>query len=264
MKGENPAPGTADSPVTFHSLFISDLHLSLQAPGVARIFLDFLKGPARQARHLYILGDLFNAWPGDDCLDSPEFAFGRIIVHALYQLTQAGVKLGVMHGNRDFLIGSEFIRQTGATPLPDPYRLSLPGKSFILSHGDMLCVDDQDYLAFRAKVRNPAWQVEFLNRPLQERRAIAARMRRQSTIAKQEKVERQQQYLMDLNPEATENFLRYHGHITFIHGHTHRPDKHVHLIDGIPVERWVLADWTEQAGECLAWNGRQLERFSLR
>ena len=88
-------------------------------------------------------------------------------------------------------------------------------------------------------------------------------MRRESPVAKQEKIERQQQYLMDLNPEATENFLRYHGHITFIHGHTHLPARHVHLIDGIPVERWVLADWKENAGECLAWNGRQLERIPL-
>ena len=263
MNGENLAPKAADTPVTFHSLFIADLHLSLQAPGTARIFLNFLNGRARQAKHLYILGDLFNAWPGDDCLDNPEFAFGRIVVHALHQLTQSGVKLWLMHGNRDFLIGSEFIRRTGATPLPDPYRLSLPGRSFVLSHGDMLCIDDQDYLNFRAKVRDPAWQVEFLNRPLLERRAIAAQMRRESTAAKQEKIERQQQYLMDLNPEATENFLRYHGHITFIHGHTHLPARHVHLIDGIPVERWVLADWKENAGECLAWNGRQLERIPL-
>lgn len=244
-------------------LFISDLHLSPQTPGITRIFLDFLSGPAREAEHLYILGDLFDAWPGDDCLDDPELPLGREIVHALHALTQSGVKLSLMHGNRDFLIGGDFACRSGAIPLPDPYLLALPGRKFILSHGDMLCTDDQDYQAFRAKVRHPSWYTQFLNKPLAERLAIVTHMRQQSIQAKREKQAQQQQYLMDLNPGATEEFLRYHGHATFIHGHTHRPEKHEHWVDGILVERWVLADWQEDRGECLAWDGHQLARMAL-
>ena len=244
-------------------IFLSDLHLSPTTPGITRIFLAFLGGLARQAEHVFILGDLFDAWPGDDCLDAPAFSFSREIVQALNELTASGVRLSLMHGNRDFLIGAEFARRTGATPLPDPWLLSLPGRKFILSHGDMLCTDDQDYLIFRAMVRNPVWHVEFLNRPLAERVLIAAQMRQQSILNKREKRERQQHYLMDVNAGATESFLRYHDHATLIHGHTHRPKKHIHRIDGIAVERWVLADWREDRGECLVWDGRQLGRVSL-
>ena len=153
--------------------------------------------------------------------------------------------------------------RSAARLLPDPFVLSLPTWQFVLSHGDLLCTDDTDYQSFRTQVRDSAWRNAFLAKPLGERKAIAAALRQQSENAKQAKANPAQRYLMDLNPEATENFLRYHGHITFIHGHTHLPGKHVHLIDGIPVERWVLADWKESAGECLAWNGRLLERISL-
>lgn len=243
--------------------FISDLHLSPQTPGVARIFLDYLGGLARAAEHLYILGDLFEAWPGDDCIDDPEDTFNRGIIEALHALTDSGVKLSLMHGNRDFLLGNEFAVRSGACPLPDPYVLSLPSWQFVLSHGDLLCTDDQDYQLFRAQIRDPAWRVAFLNKPLQERKAIAAALRKQSEHMKREKLLHGQEYMMDLNPDATDDFLRYNGYATFIHGHTHRPEKHDHLVDGIHVERWVMSDWHEDQGEYLSWDGQQLRRNEL-
>jgi len=243
--------------------FISDLHLSPQTPGITRIFLDFLASRARAAEYLYILGDLFDVWPGDDGIDDPEDAFNRGIVDSLRALTDSGVKLLLMHGNRDFLLGNEFTRRSGAVPLPDPYVLSLPAWQFVLSHGDMLCTDDKDYQAFRAQVRDPVWRVAFLNKPLGERKAIAAALRQQSEKAKLEKLQQGQHYLMDLNPGATDDFLRYHGYATFIHGHTHRPATHDHLVDGIHVERWVMSDWHEDRGEFLCWDGRQLSREPL-
>ncbi|MBS1229634.1 MAG: lpxH [Proteobacteria bacterium] len=242
--------------------FISDLHLSPQAPGATRIFLDFLGGPARSAGHLFILGDLFDVWPGDDCIDESPDGFNRMIVDALRELTDSGVSLSVMHGNRDFLLGDEFARRSGAKALPDPYVLSLPGWQFVLAHGDRLCTDDTDYQAFRAQVRDPAWRVAFLNKPLAERQAIASALRQQSEQAKREKL--QAPRLMDLNPADTDDFLRQHGYATFIHGHTHRPATHDHLVDGIHVERWVLADWHEDRGEALSWDGKQLTRNVLR
>ena len=243
--------------------FISDLHLSPQAPGATRIFLDFLGGPARAAGHLFILGDLFDVWPGDDGIDDSPDGFNRMIVNALRALTDSGVGVSVMHGNRDFLLGDEFARRSGAKTLPDPYLLSLPSWQFVLSHGDLLCTADTDYQAFRAQVRDPAWRVAFLNKPLAERQAIAAALRQQSENSKREKLQRAQ-HLMDLNPGDTDDFLRHHGYATFIHGHTHRPATHDHLVDGIHVERWVLADWHEDRGEALSWDGKQLRREVLR
>ena len=244
-------------------LFISDLHLSPQAPGVTRIFLDFLGGRARNAEHLYILGDLFEVWVGDDGIDDPDDGFNRQIVSALRALTDSGVKLSVLHGNRDFLLGEEFAARSGARLLPDPFVLSLPTWQFVLSHGDLLCTDDTDYQAFRTQVRDPAWRNVFLAKPLAERKAIAAALRQQSENAKQAKANPSQRYLMDLNPRATDDFLRAHGYATFVHGHTHLPAKHDHLVDGIHIERWVMTDWQENQGECLCWDGERLERTIL-
>lgn len=240
--------------------FISDLHLAPQAPGATRIFLEFLGGPARAAERLFVLGDLFDAWPGDDCLEAAPDGFYRTLVEALRALTDAGVELSVMPGNRDFLLGDEFARRSGAKLVADPYVLSLPSWQFVLAHGDQLCTDDDDYQAFRRQVRDPAWRVDFLDKPLAERQAIAGALRRQSEQAKREKEQR----LMDLNPADTDDFLRQHGYATFIHGHTHRPAKHDHLVDGIHVERWVLADWHEDRGEFLSWDGSELARHELR
>jgi UDP-2,3-diacylglucosamine hydrolase len=252
-------PGLKDAVI----LFISDLHLSTQTPGVTRLFLDFLGGPARTAEHLFILGDLFEAWPGDDCIDDPDDAFNREMVGALRTLTESGVKLSVMHGNRDFLLGDEFVSRTGARLLPDPFVLSMPDWQFVLSHGDALCTDDEDYQTFRRQVRSPAWQSGFLGKSLTERKAIAAQLRQRSEESKRERGTHSR-YLFDLTPAATDDFLRDHGYATFIHGHTHLPATHDHLVDGIHVERWVMADWHEDRGEYLSWDGEHLKRNLLR
>lgn len=245
--------------------FISDLHLAPQAPGVTRIFLDYLRGRARAAERIFILGDLFDVWPGDDCIDDDgaDGSFNRRIVDALRQLADAGVAIALLHGNRDFLLGDEFARRSGVRLLADPYLLSLPEWQFILAHGDRLCTDDADYQQFRAQVRHPDWRASFLAKPLGERQAIASALRRQSEQSKREK-QQQAPDVMDVNPAATDDFLRAHGYATFIHGHTHRPATHDHFVDGIHVERWVLADWHDERGELLGWDGRQLGREVLR
>lgn len=240
-------------------LFISDLHLSPQAPGVTRLFLDFLGGRARAAEQLFILGDLFEAWPGDDCIDDPDEHFNAGLVDALRELSTSGVAVSLMRGNRDFLLGDEFAARSASRLLADPYVLSLPTWQFVLSHGDALCTDDDDYQKFRTQVRDPAWRSAFLSRPLAERKAIAAALRQQSEASKREKP----QSLMDVNPGATEDFLREHGYATLIHGHTHRPARHDHIVDGIHVERWVMADWHDSRGECLCWDGETLTREVL-
>ena len=243
--------------------FISDLHLSPQAPGVTRIFLDYLGGSARSAEQLFILGDLFEAWPGDDAIDDAGEAFNQIIVESLRVLSDTGTRLYLMHGNRDFLLGEEFASRCGARLLSDPYVLTLPEWQFILSHGDSLCTDDREYQTFRAQVRSPVWRHAFLEKPLPERKAIAHALRQQSEKSKHEKLLHAQTYLMDVNAVATDDFLRKHGYATFIHGHTHHPATHDHMVDGIHVERWVLADWQENHGEVLCWDGERLQREAL-
>ncbi len=239
--------------------FLADLHLSPEAPGITRLFLDYLAGDARGAGQVFILGDLFEAWPGDDLLDDQDEPFAAEIAAQLKTLCDSGTAVSVQHGNRDFLLGERFAEASGSLLLPDPYTLTLPAARFVLAHGDALCTDDADYQAFRRQVRDPGWRNAFLQKPLAERKAIAAAMRRQSEMSKREK----SASLMDLNPAATEDFLRRHGHATFIHGHTHQPAVHTHTVDGIRVDRWVLADWQENRGEYLAWDGRALARHVL-
>jgi UDP-2,3-diacylglucosamine hydrolase len=237
-------------------LFISDLHLSPRSPGATRLFLQFLAGRARQAEALYILGDLFETWIGDDDIDEPYHAE---IVSALRAASDAGLKISVMHGNRDFLLGSGFTAASGTLLLKDPYVLSTAEWQFVLSHGDALCLDDSAYMAFRAQVRSPEWQATLLAKPLGERRAIAAHMREVSESSQRGK----DNPYTDLQAAATDDFLREHGYATFIHGHTHQPATHDHIVDGIHVERWVMSDWHEDSGECLVWNGEALHREVL-
>lgn len=243
--------------------FISDLHLAPQSPGTTRIFLDYIKNQAQSVERLFILGDLFEVWPGDDVINNTEDIFLRSVVNALRTVSNAGVKLSLMHGNRDFLLDKEFAALCGARLLPDPYVLTLPEWQFVLSHGDSLCTDDKEYQSFRAQVRSPAWRQAFLEKPLAERTTIANTLRQQSEISKREKLQQARGYVMDLNPAATDDFLREHGYATFIHGHTHHPATHDHLVDGIHVERWVLADWHEDRGEYLSWDGERLVREAL-
>lgn len=240
--------------------FISDLHLAPDLPGVTRLFQHFLHTQGAQSQALYILGDLFDHWVGDDQLEAP---YPRSIASQLQELAQKGCHIGILHGNRDFLLGEAFCQAAGAQLLTDPYVLSVPTWQFVLTHGDGLCTDDQDYQHFRQQVRSPAWQHDFLARPLAERLALAQGLRQQSRNTKESKPD----YLMDVNGGATDDFLRDHGYATLIHGHTHRPDRHDHLVDGIHCERWVLADWRETpqgaTGDCLIWDGESLRRQPL-
>ncbi|MDD5296345.1 MAG: UDP-2,3-diacylglucosamine diphosphatase [Rhodocyclaceae bacterium] len=222
-------------------LLISDLHLCPSRRDVTGAFLDFLEGRARQARALYILGDLFEYWVGDDCLESD--AFGSGIVRALAGLVRSGVPGYLMVGNRDFLIGPAFARASGLTLLSDPTLIELSGVPTLLMHGDSLCSDDTAYQAFRALSRSPEWQSGFLSRPLTERHAMAEAYRRQSEEEKAGKASA----IMDVNPEAVAQALRRHGYPRLIHGHTHRPARHEHEVDGRCCERWVLPDWKDRA-----------------
>jgi UDP-2,3-diacylglucosamine hydrolase len=218
------------------ALFISDLHLSADEPATTAGFLRFLCGPARQAESLTILGDLFDYWAGDDDLDDP---FNAQIISALRGLSDSGVPLAFMAGNRDFLIGADFARAAGVTLLPDPYLQKINGIRTVLTHGDALCTDDLDYQAFRRQVRDPDWQAHFLARPLATRRAEISALRQRSEQEKQIKPAA----IMDVNPAAVAVLLRQHAAQTLIHGHTHRPGHHHLNVDGQPCQRWVLGDW---------------------
>jgi UDP-2,3-diacylglucosamine hydrolase len=216
--------------------FISDLHLCDSRPEINRAFFEFLRGPARAAGALYILGDLFEYWAGDDDLGDP---FNRSVATALAEYSRAGIPLKFMHGNRDFLLDGEFARACGGTLLDDPHSLDLFGKPTLLMHGDTLCTDDLDYQKFRMQVRNPSWQKGFLALPLEQRKRQIEAVRQTSESEKTRKAPE----IMDVNQGAVERALREHAYPRLIHGHTHRPARHVHRVDGKTCERWVLADW---------------------
>lgn len=224
-----------------HSLFISDLHLNPEHPEILSAFHEFLGTTARGANALYILGDLFEAWAGDDDLDAP---FNRRVASALATLSASGTALYLMHGNRDFLMGPALAEACGARLLPDPVLLDIHGTPTLLTHGDTLCSDDVDYQRFRAQVRDPAWQEGFLAQTLAQRKATIERMRAQSMQAQTRKTAG----IMDANPGTVAQTLRKHGHPRLIHGHTHRPARHAHDIDGSLCERWVLPDWHDEGG----------------
>jgi UDP-2,3-diacylglucosamine hydrolase len=217
-------------------LFIADLHLSAETPDTVRAFFAFLQGPARDARRLFILGDLFEYWAGDDDLDAP---FNAAVCEQIRACVDAGVEIGFIAGNRDFLIGEAFAQRTGIRLLAPLTPIVTAGRKALLLHGDTLCTDDQAYQAFRAQVRDPAWQQAFLARPLAERKALIAHMRERSEATKQSKA----MSIMDVNPDAVIRCFREHDSTLIIHGHTHRPATHRYDIDGAVCERWVVADW---------------------
>lgn len=223
------------------TLFISDLHLAPEQPATVDCFLRWLDDTASSASALYILGDLFESWPGDDYLDS---SFARKVTGPLHRLSQSGTKLFLLHGNRDFLIGAGFCQATGARLLNDPYLIELHGEATVLLHGDTLCTDDLAYQQFRLQVRNAAWQEAILAKPLAERLALARQLRERSESAKEEKSAE----IMDVNAEAVSAAFRQAGCRRMIHGHTHRPARHDITVDGRPCERWVLPDWHDAAG----------------
>ncbi len=224
-----------------HSLFISDLHLSADHPESASAFSEFLSSTATQAEALYILGDLFEYWAGDDDMHDP---FNQQVVQAFAGLHGKGVALYLMHGNRDFLMGQALADACGARLLPDPSLVRIHGTPTLLMHGDTLCTDDTDYMAFRAQVRAPAWQANFLAQPLEKRKAQIEQLRVQSKQAQSRKTAE----IMDVNAESVINTFREHGYPRLIHGHTHRPARHEHEVDRHRCERWVLPDWYEQGG----------------
>lgn len=226
----------AESP---HRLFISDLHLSPEQPATVEGFLGLIGETTAEA--VYLLGDLFEAWPGDDFLAHP---FATAIVTGLQGLSRRGTDLYLMHGNRDFMLGPAFCQATGATLLPDPSVIDLYGRPTLLMHGDSLCTDDLAYQQIRNQVRDPAWQAAVLGKPLAERLAMARQFREQSEAAKDGKSGE----IMDVNAEAVIEAFRQSGCRRMIHGHTHRPARHDLMLDGQTHERWVLPDWYDGRG----------------
>jgi len=219
-----------------HSLLISDLHLSVDRPDLAATLTDFLAGPATRAQRLFVLGDLFEFWVGDDALDE---AFTSDVAVAFRALADRGVAVHLMHGNRDFLLGEVFLDRSGMRLLEDPTVLDLHGVPTLLMHGDTLCTDDVAYQAFRRHVRDPAVQRQFLAQSLEARRRQVGEVRATSEREKQAK----SMEIMDVSPSAVDAVLRAHGYPRLIHGHTHRPARHEHEVDDHRCERWVLSDW---------------------
>lgn len=220
------------------TLLISDLHLDRSRPAVTRRFLEFLADEAPGAEALYILGDLFEAWVGDDDPDPHH----EQIAAALKALGARDTPVFFVAGNRDFLLGRDYAQRAGMKLLVEPLVLPLGGVRTLLLHGDVLCTDDVEYQRFREAVRSPAWQKEFLARPLAERRAMAAEAR----AASRKRGTDMAQDIMDVNPEAVLASFRAHAVTRMIHGHTHRPAVHHLSVDGAPCERIVLGDWYEQ------------------
>ena len=215
--------------------FISDIHLSEKHPKLTQAFFTFLEESKEACTHLFILGDLFETWIGDDD-DLP--LYGEI-KEALLSFTTNGPKTFFMHGNRDFLIGETFANETGITILPDPYFLDINNQKVVLSHGDFLCTDDTDYMHFRNEVHTEKWQSSFLQKDINERKQIAASLRDDSEEATSKKSDA----VTDVNAQAVENFINEHQPDLFIHGHTHRPGIHNIELNNLSSKRIVLGDW---------------------
>jgi len=228
------------------TLFISDLHIDASRPAITEQFLKFLRTEAAHAEALYILGDLFESWVGDDAADPAQAA----AIAGLRTLALRGVACFVMHGNRDFLLATQFCSASGATLLPDPLIVTLYGEPVLVMHGDALCTDDLPYQRLRATVRDADWQREFLALSVAERRALAAAARdgsRAHTAAMEYSI-------TDVNPDSVAQALRTAGTAALLHGHTHRPAIHALQVDGRACTRIVLGDWYDQ-GSVLRWDG---------
>ena len=237
------------------TLFVSDLHLSAERPKRIADFLYFLKHIASNAQALYLLGDVFDYWLGDDALD-PVY---QPVIDAFSNLVASGVTAYWMEGNRDFLVGAQFFRETGLTPLADPTLHTIYGKSVLLSHGDTLCTDDVDYQAFRRIVRHPAYQAAFLAESIATRRTQVMNLQIQS---KQEKSQKSM-LIMDVNVAAVAAlFSEYPTAEILIHGHTHRPARHTVTLGDTQRMRWVLGDWYSE-GSYLRMDAQGLELLRL-
>ena len=237
--------------------FISDLHLDETRPHTTALFKSFaekLKENDPQTE-LYILGDLFESWIGDDY----ENELHNEVKTTLNSLTRSGIKVFFLYGNRDFLIGEEFLSETGVELLIDPFLLKSNGKTILLTHGDQMCIDDVEYQTFRSIVRNPDWQKDFLNFPISKRLKIAGETKDASKQSKQEK----SMEIMDVNEEEVLRVFKQHGVNTMIHGHTHRPMIHELKIDGRLCSRYVLGDWNKTSAMVLQWSKESLELIDL-
>ena len=236
------------------TLFISDLHIDATRPAIVEQFLKFLSSEARHAEALYILGDLFESWVGDDAPDPAQ----STAMEGLRSLTEHGVPCFVMHGNRDFLLAGQFCRMSGARLLSDPLIVTLYGEPVLVMHGDALCTDDRAYQRLRATVREADWQRQFLALSIASRRALAgaARAGSQAHTAAVEYA------ITDVNAYSVALALRNSGAATLLHGHTHRPAIHALQVDGRPCTRIVLGDWYDQ-GSVLRWDRNGPELRSL-
>jgi len=237
------------------TLFIADLHLSEQRPEITKLFVKFLENEARQCRALYILGDLFEAWLGDDCILP---AYQDIVQH-LKKLTDDGIPVYFIHGNRDFLIGELFCKLTGCMLLYESTIINIDQQPYLIMHGDMLCTDDVKYQKFRSMVHDPSWQKELLAKTPAERIALAKQFREISQTETAEKTDD----IMDVNQAEVEKVMREAHMKTLILGHTHRPNIHKFNLDGKPAQRIVLGDWYEQ-GSMLKLDDGEFELVSFR
>jgi UDP-2,3-diacylglucosamine hydrolase len=219
-------------------LLISDLHLQEERPDITRAFLDLLATRARSAQALYILGDFFEAWIGDDAMTP----YQASICQALRALSDTGTQVFLMHGNRDFLIGQAFCKAAGATLLPDPNVVELGGEPVLLMHGDSLCTRDEGYMKLRRYLRNPVslWVLRHL--PLRTRHKLARKLRSESRAQTRMKAND----IVDVTPEEVPRVMQQHGVRTLVHGHTHRPAIHKLMVGDAPARRIVLGDWDRQ------------------
>ncbi|SER55729.1 UDP-2,3-diacylglucosamine hydrolase [Azotobacter beijerinckii] len=220
------------------TLLISDLHLDEERPDISRAFLRFLKERASQAEALYILGDFFEVWIGDDAMSPFQYSIAK----ALRDVADRGTRIFLMHGNRDFLVGRSFCRQAGCSLLRDPSRINLNGAPALLMHGDTLCTRDVAYMRFRRRLRNPlsVWLLRHL--PLSKRQQLARKWR----DASRQQVRQKAAEIVDVTPEEIPRIMAEHGVLTLIHGHTHRPAVHALQVNGRDARRIVLGDWNRQ------------------
>lgn len=237
-----------------HLHFISDLHLTRDRPENTQRFLAYLESLDSSVSDLYILGDLFDVWVGDDDTTPPN----EQVRKQLKKVTGNGTRVYFLAGNRDFLIGEQFFNDTQVSCLQDEHLIDLFGVKTLLMHGDLLCTDDLEYQQFRQLTHNPAWQQAALAKPLEERLALAQHYRQESHLNKSGK----SMDIMDVNPAAVIDAFERHGVQRLIHGHTHRPDIHTHEANNKPAQRFVLAEWDDKAS-VLEWSESGYQHIKL-